>query len=95
MPRQLLRWHYRSRHEHLIAYSNDKFYEGRLVTFPAPWCEHPDLGVRFQHVPDGVYDRGGRRANLREAQVVVDLVFKHYRQFPDQTLESSPLAMRR
>ena len=30
-----LRWHYRSRHEALIAFSNAEFYEGRLVTFPS------------------------------------------------------------
>jgi len=29
-----LRWHYRSRHESLIAFSNATFYDGRLVTFP-------------------------------------------------------------
>ena len=30
-----LRWHYRSMHEALIAFSNASFYEGRLVTFPS------------------------------------------------------------
>ena len=86
LPRRLLRWHYRSRHEHLIAFSNERFYEGRLVTFPSPWSENPGLGVKFHHVPDGVYDRGGRRDNPREAQIVADLVFAHFRHTPDQTL---------
>ncbi len=86
LPRQLLRWHYRSRHEHLIAFSNERFYEGRLVTFPAALHDSPDLGVKFHHVPDGVYDRGGRRDNPREAQVVADLVLEHFRANPDLTL---------
>ena len=34
MPTKPLRWHYRSRHEDLIAFSNRNFYEGRLITFP-------------------------------------------------------------
>src|SRR5690606_2142807 len=28
-----LRWHYRSRHESLIAYSNQNFYDASLLTF--------------------------------------------------------------
>ncbi|MCI0455510.1 MAG: DUF3320 domain-containing protein [Gemmataceae bacterium] len=75
----MLRWHYRSRHESLIAYSNSRFYDNKLVTFPAPLEAHPAVGVKFQHVADGVYDRGGRRDNRREAEVVADLVFEHLR----------------
>jgi very-short-patch-repair endonuclease len=73
-----LRWHYRSRHESLIAFSNSRFYDCRLVTFPSCFQEHEDLGIRFIHVADGVYDRGGRRDNPREAEVVADVVFDHF-----------------
>jgi superfamily I DNA and/or RNA helicase len=41
-----LRWHYRSQHEDLIAYSNESFYQGRLVTFPGAIHEPDDLGVK-------------------------------------------------
>jgi predicted DNA-binding WGR domain protein len=34
LPATLLAWHYRSRHEALISFSNAAFYEGRLVTIP-------------------------------------------------------------
>jgi len=34
LPATLLAWHYRSRHESLISFSNAAFYEGRLVTIP-------------------------------------------------------------
>jgi very-short-patch-repair endonuclease len=81
-----LRWHYRSRHESLIAYSNRAFYGSRLVTFPSTWGEHAGLGVQFHHVPDGVYDRGGSRTNRREAEVVRQLVFDHMRDFPGKSL---------
>ncbi len=73
--RQLpLRWHYRSRHEDLILYSNHSFYEGRLISFPSAVHVAPDLGVELFHVPDGVYRRGTSRDNPREAQVVADRV---------------------
>ncbi len=74
----LLRWHYRSRHEGLIAYSNLLFYDNKLITFPGPLTGAEAVGVEFRHVADGVYDRGGRRDNLREAEVVADLVMRHY-----------------
>ncbi|NEX93427.1 DUF4011 domain-containing protein [Caulobacter sp. 17J65-9] len=34
LPATLLAWHYRSRHEALISFSNAAFYEGRLITIP-------------------------------------------------------------
>ena len=36
MPQMFLAWHYRSRHESLITFSNKSFYDGRLYTFPSP-----------------------------------------------------------
>jgi very-short-patch-repair endonuclease len=69
-----LKWHYRSQHEDLITYSNQSFYDGRLVTFPGAAHEADDLGVKFFYVADGVYRRGSARDNPREAEVVVDRV---------------------
>ncbi len=66
-----LDWHYRSRHESLIAFSNRQYYENRLLTFPAALSEHPRLGVRWCEVPDGVYDHGKTRTNRKEAEAVV------------------------
>ncbi|MCU0552394.1 MAG: DUF4011 domain-containing protein [Leptolyngbya sp. Prado105] len=80
-----LKWHYRSQDERLIAFSNLHFYDAQLVTFPNP-IQNPNLGVWFRHVPDGVYDRGKRRDNPREAQVVAELVLKHIQQTPEQSL---------
>lgn len=83
---KMLRWHYRSQHEHLIAFSNESFYDGRLVTFPSACFQHPDMGVQLRYVENGVYDRGGRRDNPREAQVVAGMVLDHFRKTPSKTL---------
>ena len=56
LPSLRLDWHYRSRHESLIAFSNAKYYRGELVTFPSPFT--PDTAVRLVPVIGGVYDRG-------------------------------------
>jgi len=45
-----LRWHYRSRHESLIAFSNKHFYNSNLVIFPSPHGENDDFGIKFNRV---------------------------------------------
>jgi len=69
-----LKWHYRSRHESLIAFSNYHYYDNKLHTFPSPEERSPSLGVTLRHVPDGIYDRGKSRTNRVEAEQVVDQV---------------------
>jgi len=56
------------------------------VTFPAAMGETKALGVKLVYVSDAVYDRGGLRNNLNEAEVVSDLVFEHFRTYPQKTL---------
>ena len=70
-----LTWHYRSRCESLIAFSNRRYYGDRLTTFPAA-RKSPELGVRFEFVPDGVYDRHWKRTNRREAEALVAFIFR-------------------
>ncbi|MBW3019385.1 hypothetical protein KY329_04345, partial [Candidatus Woesearchaeota archaeon] len=86
LPVKTLRWHYRSRHEDLIAFSNSHFYEGNLVTFPSAEANHHALGVKLFYAEDGLYDRGGRRDNLKEAEIITDLVFEHFQNQPESTL---------
>ena len=86
LPVKTLKWHYRSRHEGLIAFSNQRFYDGAMITFPAAKAETENLGVKLVHVADGVYDRGGKRDNPIEAQKVADLVFEHFKNYPKKTL---------
>ena len=68
MPESHLLWHYRSRHESLIAFSNREFYENRLYTFPS--ADDRESMVRLVHV-DGCFDRGHTRQNRAEAEAVV------------------------
>ena len=72
LPQKNLNWHYRSRDETLIAFSNHHYYGDRLVTFPSPSTE--TSAVRFHHIKDGVYLRGTARANKQEAQAVVMMI---------------------
>ena len=75
MNRLSLQWHYRSRHESLITFSNIKYYESKLVTFPSPVTS--DTAVRFERV-FGVYDRGASRTNRVEAEAIVKGIETHY-----------------
>ncbi len=79
IPMRDLRWHYRSRHESLIAFSNSHYYENRLVTFPSPMVD--DRAVRMQHLPHSVYDGGTRksRTNPIEARAVADEAVRRMR----------------
>lgn len=81
-PVRRLRWHYRSRHHSLIAFSNKEFY-GDLVVFPSAYNEDPSLGVKYNFVSDGVFEN---HRNPREAAVVVDAVLEHMREHPDESL---------
>ena len=86
LPVKTLKWHYRSKHEDLIAFSNQRFYDGAMITFPAAKAETDSLGVKLVYVADGVYDRGGKRDNPVEAEKVADLVFEHFKNYPKKTL---------
>ncbi|MBB3348344.1 DUF3320 domain-containing protein [Sphingomonas sp. BK069] len=69
VPQHSLDWHYRSRHESLITFSNHRYYEGRLVTFPAPVTQAS--AVSWRRV-DGVWARGAEKTNAIEARAIVD-----------------------
>ena len=72
VPERRLAWHYRSRDEALVAFSNRFYYGGRLVTFPAPTT---GSGALQFHKVDGVYARGhGGRTNQREAEAIAEMV---------------------
>lgn len=79
VPRRWLSWHYRSQDEALIAFSNHKYYDGRLASFPAPWANRSAPGVTGHGVSlvrvDGRFNRSGRgrelRTNIVEARAIV------------------------
>lgn len=81
--RKRLRWHYRSRRESLIAFSNHHIYDNELVTFPSVFDTRGPGAVRLIHVPDG---RWQNRTNPAEARKVAELVFEHFRRTPERSL---------
>jgi len=86
LPDRMLRWHYRSRHESLIAVSNSQFYENKLLIVPSPYTGEAGLGLQFHHHPNTVYDRGGTGTNVEEAKVVAVAVIKHAIERPHLSL---------
>lgn len=87
LPNRELLWHYRSRHEHLIAFSNAKIYKNRLVTFPSNTDKVPGWGVEYIYVENGVYNgKGNPRGNTNEAERVAKEVFAHIKKYPNRTL---------
>lgn len=86
LPQRHLNWHYRSRHESLIAFSNTHYYGNRLFTFPSP---RTGMGVTFRHV-EGSYDKGLSRTNKAEAHAVVAEVLQRLN---DSTGEPSTLGI--
>ena len=69
LPSINLLWHYRSKHESLITFSNSQFYENSLLTFPSP--DDLTTKVKFINIP-GYYDRGKSRQNSFEAKAVIE-----------------------
>ena len=86
MPQRMLRWHYRSHHHSLIAVSNREFYNNRLYVIPSASEVSEDQGLRFRHVPEGVFDRGGSATNRIEAAAVARAAMEHARTSPDKSL---------
>lgn len=78
-----LRWHYRSRHESLIAFSNTAFYDGNLVVYPSPYRDSVEYGIKFVKVSNG---RFVDQRNIEEAEVVVRAVEHHVLHSPDESL---------
>ncbi len=82
MPQRMLRWHYRSKHESLIAVSNDQFYDSQLYVVPSPE-QSGELGVKFNYVAEGRFLKG---VNPVEAKVVAEAIMKHAKEHSNWTL---------
>ena len=79
-----LKWHYRSRFEQLISFSNKNFYDNDLVTFPSSKKDTVGVGVDYYYV-DGVFDRK-TKTNRIEAEKIVDLVFENIEKYPERSI---------
>ena len=89
IPKCLLNLHYRSRRESLIAFSNSRYYDNSLVTFPAP--VHPDLAVQLVR-PEGFYARGKARHNEGEAKAVVAEILRRLTH-PDEHVRNESIGV--
>lgn len=87
MPSKYLLWHYRSRHESLISFSNAEFYDNKLLTFPSP--DNITSKVSLVKI-DGFYDKGRTRRNKEEAKAIVDEIT---RRLNDETLRKKSLGV--
>lgn len=72
MDELTLKWHYRSKYESLIAFSNRHIYENKLNTFPSN--EINEKAVSFKFLDKAVYDRGRSRTNKLEAKAIVEYI---------------------
>jgi len=86
LPNRTLLWHYRSKREHLIAFSNQEIYRNNLITFPSSNESDPDTGVEFVYVPEGYYEPSPKNYNILEAQRCVQLVKEHIDKHSNRSL---------
>jgi very-short-patch-repair endonuclease len=86
LPMRMLRWHYRSKHQSLIAVSNRQFYENKLFIVPSPYTAEAGMGLRFHHIPNGLFDAGATRTNQVEAKIVAQAIIAHARENPNLSL---------
>jgi very-short-patch-repair endonuclease len=82
-PVRRLRWHYRSQHESLIHFSNDRFYDQDLVVFPSATTDSSRLGIRHHYV-EGASFVGS--CNITEARAVAAAIVEHARNSPHESL---------
>ncbi|MEN2988808.1 DUF3320 domain-containing protein [Tistrella sp. BH-R2-4] len=94
LPQRMLRWHYRSRHQSLIAVSNREFYQDRLYVVPSPYTADAGVGLGFTYVADGVFERGGSGTNPVEARAVARAVIDHALTCPGQSLGVATFSVR-
>ena len=78
-----LLWHYRSRDEALIAFSNRHIYNDRLITFPSPGGSASISHVLVSCISG---QDGQEESASREVQRVVELVLQHATERPNETL---------
>lgn len=79
-----LKWHYRSKIENLISFSNHIFYDSDLYTFPSSLLNQENEGLHFRYVPDGIYE--GKGLNRNEAKMVVNAIVEHIKTTPGESL---------
>ncbi len=82
LPTAALAWHYRSRDERLVAFSNSRIYGGSLTTFPGVFTSEC-----LRHVVVSQGPGAGQETSVdAEVRKVIELVFEHVREHPQESL---------
>jgi very-short-patch-repair endonuclease len=90
LPTWPLAWHYRSRDERLVAFSNTRIYGGALTTFPGVFR---DDCLRHVVVSQGP-EPGQEVSVTAEVEQVVELILEHARARPRESLGVIALGIR-
>jgi DNA polymerase III delta prime subunit len=86
LPVRVLSWHYRSRHDSLMALSNRLFYDDRLMVCPSPSPAPENMGLQLRYVRSAIYERGITGSNPKEAKMIARAVWHHYIDTPARSL---------
>jgi very-short-patch-repair endonuclease len=82
LPTAALAWHYRSRDERLVAFSNSRIYGGSLTTFPGVFTSEC-----LRHVVVSQSPGPGQETSVdAEVSKVIELIFGHVREHPGESL---------
>jgi len=82
-PSKRLKWHYRSEHESLIAFSNLQWYDNELILFPSSGLSPHKLGIQFHFIEGATYTTG---RNSVEARYIAQKIIQHSRKSPELSL---------
>ncbi len=82
LPTWPLEWHYRSRDERLVAFSNSRIYGGALTTFPGVFRDDCLRHVVVDQTPGP----GQEVSVTAEVDKVVELILEHARTRPQESL---------
>lgn len=82
-PKCMLKWHYRSKDEHLIAFSNKHLYK-ELYTFPSSIETSEETGIKWHYHENTA--KTDANARLEEAKIVAQAVMEHAKKFPNYSL---------
>ena len=94
LPSMDLNWHYRSRHESLISFSNHEFYDNNLLVFPSCHSCNDNLGLSLVYEPSDMYDRGRSQTNRAQARRVAEYVFRVAKEHPEKSIGVGAFSMR-
>jgi hypothetical protein len=82
-PVYQLKWHYRSRHESLIRFSNHYYYDNELIIYPTAGRSGQRLGITFNFISDAEFVN---RRNNKEAEAVAKAAIHHLMENPSESL---------